>query len=103
VIVNGEAESTRSMIGATRTGNVLADDEIPSHEEGFAMSEYAKPEHRQFIEDMTAAGLQVRHYHGRNFCQGPAVGVDNIHDALSRTTVECRWDHLGLGFIVHPI
>jgi hypothetical protein len=66
------------------------------------MPEYAKPEHRQFIEDMEAAGLEVRHYRGWNFYVGPAVEVDDIQDALSRTKVECRWDHLGLGYIVHP-
>lgn len=59
-------------------------------------------EHRRFVEDMTAAGLEVRHYEGRNFYRGPAVAVDDIQDALSRTNVRCRWDHLGLGYIVHP-
>jgi hypothetical protein len=66
------------------------------------MPEYAKPEHRQFIEDMEAAGLEVRHYRGRNLYEGPAVEVAHVQVALSRTTVECRWDHLGLGFLVHP-
>lgn len=42
------------------------------------MPEYAKPDHRRFVEDMEAAGLEVRHYRGRNFYQGPAVEVDNL-------------------------
>jgi hypothetical protein len=64
--------------------------------------EYTKPEHRKFAEDMKAAGLKVHHYVGRDFYRGPAVAVEDIQDALSRTTVKCCWDHLGLGFIVYP-
>jgi hypothetical protein len=66
------------------------------------MPEYTKPEHRQFVEDMEAAGMEVRHYEGRDFYRGPAVDVNDIQDALSKTTVKCRWDNLGRGFIVHP-
>jgi hypothetical protein len=66
------------------------------------MPQYTKPEHRKFVEDMEAAGLEVRHYEGRNFYKGPAVDVDDIQDALSKTTVKCRWDQLGLGFVVYP-
>jgi hypothetical protein len=66
------------------------------------MLEYTKPEHRKFVDDMKAAGLEVRDYEGRNFYRGPAVDVDDIQDALSKTTVKCHWDHLGQGFVVYP-
>jgi hypothetical protein len=64
--------------------------------------EYTKPEHRKFVEDMEAAGLEVRQYASRNFYSGPAVEVDHVRDAVSRTTVKCQWDQLGLGYIVYP-
>ena len=66
------------------------------------MPEYTKPEHRQFVADMEAAGLEVRDYQGRYFYKGPAVAVDDLQDALSHTKVKCQWDHLGLGYIVYP-
>jgi hypothetical protein len=75
---------------------------LQNQREGVIMPEYTQPEHRQFVLDMEAAGLVVRHFEGRNFYQGPAVEVDDIQDALSRTTVRCQWDHRGLGFIVYP-
>jgi hypothetical protein len=48
------------------------------HLKGVIMPEYTKREHRQFVEDMEAAGLEIRHYEGRNFYQGPAVMVDDL-------------------------
>ena len=38
---------------------------------------------KQFVKDMLAVGLEVEHYRGRNFWQGPAVRVDSIQDAMS--------------------
>ena len=58
---------------------------------------------KQFCNAMKRAGLKVRHYHGRFFWQGPAVGVSHISEAMSKTRVECQYDQLGLGFIVYPI
>lgn len=75
---------------------------------GHAMSrldelpEYERPEYRAFVGDMRAAGLEVTHYRGRSFYEGPAVSVDDIQDALYNTKVRCRWDQLGHGFIVYP-
>ncbi len=66
------------------------------------LPEYERPEYRRFVADMQAAGLEVTHYRGRYFYEGPAVAVDDIQDALSHTTVKCQWDQLGLGFIVYP-
>jgi hypothetical protein len=66
------------------------------------MPTYTRPEHLRFVEDMEAAGLEVRHYEGRFFYSGPAVFVDDIQDALSHTKVPCQWDHMGLGFVVYP-
>jgi len=55
------------------------------------------------VRDMEAAGLEVEHYHGRYFYQGPAVRVDSVQDALSETKVKCQSDQMGLGFIVYPV
>ncbi len=64
--------------------------------------EYTDPFHLQFVEDMERAGLEVQHYRGRFYWEGPAVAVDDLQDALGATRVRCQWDHLGLGWIVYP-
>jgi len=63
---------------------------------------YDNDDCNQFVEDMENTGLEVEHYHGRWFWEGPAVRVDDIQDALSETKVKCQWDNMGLGFIVYP-
>ena len=67
--------------------------------EGFT---YHKPDHIKFIDDMEAAGLDVRYYAGRFFYHGPAVSVDDLQDAMRETKVSVGWDQLGKGYIVHP-
>lgn len=57
----------------------------------------------QFIEDMEEAGLEVRHYRGRFFWEGPAVEVDSLQDAMQATKVRVQYDNMGLGFIVYPV
>lgn len=64
---------------------------------------YRLPETRQFVEDMEAAGLEVEHYHGRFFWQGPAVRVDDLQDAMRHTSVKLQYDNMGLGWIVYPV
>ena len=64
--------------------------------------EYTNPSHVQFVQDMEEAGLDVQHYQGRFYWEGPAVAVDDLQDALGATEVRCQWDHLGLGWIVYP-
>ena len=54
------------------------------------------------LVDMEEAGLEVQHYRGRFYWEGPAVAVDDLQDALGATKVRCQWDHLGLGWIVYP-
>lgn len=56
----------------------------------------------QFVEDMENAGLQVEHYSGRYFWEGPAVRVDDLQDAMSETKVRVQYDNMGLGYIVYP-
>ena len=56
----------------------------------------------RFVCDMKTADLEVEHYHGRFFWEGPAVRVDNIQDAVSHTKIQCQWDNMGLGYIVYP-
>ena len=64
---------------------------------------YTHPKHLQFIKDMQQVGLEVRHYKGRYWWQGPAVVVDYIEDARDHTQVPCQSDNLGLGYIVYPV
>ena len=64
--------------------------------------EYTTPDHRQFVADMQAAGLEVEHYKGRFSWEGPAVRLDNLQDALGATKVECRLEPMGKGYIVYP-
>jgi len=63
---------------------------------------YTNKDCKRFVRDMEAAGLEVTHYHGRYFWQGPAVRVDDLHEAMQATRVKTQWDQLGLGFIVYP-
>jgi len=63
---------------------------------------YEKPAYRRFVRDMRKAGLKPRHYRGRYFWEGPAVGVDDLQTALGATKVPCQWDNLGRGWIVYP-
>jgi len=56
----------------------------------------------KFVKDMEAAGLEVEHYRGRFFWEGPAVRVDHIDECIQETKVKCQWDQLGLGSIVYP-
>lgn len=56
----------------------------------------------RFVEDMRAAGLEVRYYRGRFHWRGPAVVVSDLQDALGATKVPCQWDHMALDKIVYP-
>lgn len=76
----------------------VGDITIPAVEEGPA----TRDETEQFVADMEAAGLRVEAYAGRWFWFGPAVRVDDISDAMSKTTVACQYDQMGLGYIVYP-
>lgn len=55
-----------------------------------------------FVADMERAGLEVRDYGGRGGYRGPGVDCDDISEVMSQTKVECRWDNMGLGYIVYP-
>ena len=39
---------------------------------------------------------------GTQLLRGSGGGGRPRSEAISKTTVECRWDQLGLGFIVYP-
>ena len=56
----------------------------------------------QFIRDMKKADLPTFHYRGRWFYQGPAVDVDHLFEAMSKTQIPTQWDNLGKGFVVYP-
>ncbi len=59
--------------------------------------EYDDPDHLRFVEDMEEAGLEVEHYRGRFFWEGPSVQVDDLQDALGATMVRCQLGQPGPG------
>jgi hypothetical protein len=77
----------------------LVDEEEDDEEEDL---EYSEDHYNKFVEDMNEAGLQVRRYQGRGSYEGPAVTVDDIQTAIKATEVQCRWDNMGLQYVVYP-
>lgn len=69
---------------------------------GEPLPRYTNPDCVQFVADMEAAGLDVEHYHGRFFWEGPAVRVDDLQDAMRETKVRVQYDNMGRGWIVYP-
>lgn len=63
---------------------------------------YTDPNCVEFVSDMQDAGLTVEHYFGRFFWEGPAVRVDELHDAMQHTHIPVQYDSMGLGYIVYP-
>jgi hypothetical protein len=61
------------------------------------------PEHKQFVEDMRDADLEVYEYAGRFWWKGPAVTVDSLQEAMSETKVKVQYDQMGLGYVVYPV
>lgn len=57
----------------------------------------------RFVRECTEAGLEVSHYRGRSFWQGPSVTADCVADVMSVTRVRCQHDSMGLGVVVYPI
>lgn len=62
---------------------------------------WSHPDHARFAADMERAELEVRHYRGRFFWQGPAVVVSDRDEAIRATRVACQWDHMGIDWIVY--
>lgn len=58
----------------------------------------------RFVKDMTKAGYEVSHYHGRYFWEGPSVRCDRdgYDDVVRATKVKLQRDNLGLGWVVYP-
>jgi len=61
---------------------------------------------RQFREDMSEAGREIRFYLGKFYYEGWATVVGNfngIQGVIRDTSVMLQWDELGKnGFIVYP-
>lgn len=69
------------------------------------LPEYDNSRYVQFVEDMRAAGIPVRHYNGRWSYSGPAASTDDefsLQDIMRATRVELTTDSLGLGHILYP-
>jgi hypothetical protein len=60
-------------------------------------------DHKQFVAEATKNGFKVSFYRGRNFYYGPSISGDNLQDLFRATSVNCTWDNLGLGYIMHPV
>ena len=67
------------------------------------MKQYTREDCINFINDMEKLNLEVNHYKGRFFWEGPSVVVENLQKVLSNTKVKCQWDNMGFDFIVYPI
>jgi len=63
---------------------------------------YKDADYNQFVSDMEEAGFEVEHYRGRWNYNGPAVRCESVSDVMSKTSVECQSDNMGLDFIVYP-
>ena len=63
---------------------------------------YTNKQCAQFVRDMDKARIDVEHYRGRNFCEGPASVCASISDVMSKTSVPCQYDNMGKSFIVYP-
>jgi len=63
---------------------------------------YENKKYEKFRRDCEGEGLEVWHYRGRYFYEGPAVSVPDIQDAIRATTVKVQWDNLGLDYVVYP-
>ena len=69
---------------------------------------YTSEEHRDFIDDMEAKGLDVELYHDRSFYIGPCVRVDKLEEATEATLVQCGHQSIAFdgrdteGYIVYP-
>jgi hypothetical protein len=68
---------------------------------------YEIPEYRRFVRDMTRAGIEVEHYRGRFYYEGPAVRVGGSNeysrsDVEAATKVRLQHDQMGLGEILYP-
>lgn len=80
----------------------MYDDDFDEDEAPEPLPTYTVPDAIQFVEDMEAAGLTVEHYEGRFFWTGPAVRVDELYEAMSKTQVPTQYDNMGMGYIVYP-
>jgi hypothetical protein len=68
---------------------------------------YSEPRYEQFRRECEAAGIEVEHYRGRFFYEGPAVRTDEdgwptLQDVIRASTVPLQWDNLALDWIVYP-
>ncbi len=63
---------------------------------------YQWPKYEKFRKECEVAGLEVRHYRGRYFYEGPAVTTSDIQDVIRATKVKVQWDNMGLDWIVYP-
>jgi hypothetical protein len=59
-------------------------------------------DHQKFCNDVRAASYEPLHYNGRWFWSGPAVIADTVEEVTAVTDVDCIYDNMGLGYVIHP-
>ena len=62
----------------------------------------------QFVEDMEDAGIEVEHYNGRFFWEGPSVRTDErngptLHEVYRATKIEMQKDNCAFDWIMYPV
>jgi hypothetical protein len=72
-----------------------------------AKRHYTEARYEQFQDECEAAGMEVEHYRGRFFYDGPAVRTDEdgwptLQDVIRATRVPLQWDNLAFDWIVYP-
>jgi hypothetical protein len=63
------------------------------------------PNYNRFVAQLEDADYEVVSYEGRGYYNGPAVkcaDARELSEVLVATSVPCRWDSLGKGFVVYP-
>lgn len=84
------------------------DDQIARLEGTYVESDmekrYTNPKHKEFVRDMEKADLEVKHYRGRFFYDGPSVVVDSYEEVARLTSVKLQWDSMGRdAVVVYPV
>lgn len=84
------------------------DDDLDDEAEGDDGHVYTTPDAIRFVNDMQNLGLDVKHYKGRFFWEGPSVQTSRKHDVdlqdiIKATRVKLQWDSMGLDQVVYPV
>ena len=77
------------------------DQKFEEAREYYNLPNYDREAYRQFVVDCFKQELEVIHYNGRFFFQGPGALVDSANEVI--TKVKWQSDTMGKGFVVYPV